>query len=159
MPQDLPEILNRAADTPWVWMAIGTQQTRVVYARAGQAAQQRVLAMGTEQVGNGPFRSAPPTPLALENAIACVEDLVMPILKLLPAGAAFYASAPALIDLLQAGALELEAIEDRFNTLAAYVQGRPVPGDAALVQPQAAAVLLILRETMHHLGFQSVQVV
>lgn len=134
-------------------------QTRVVYAGEGMPAQECMLPVGIRQLGSGPFRTAPPTALALENAIASVEDVVMPLVKVLPAQARFFASSEGLQTTLGAKALELAQLEDAFNDLAAYAQGRPHSGGHPRVQPDGAAQLLILREAMHHLGFASVQII
>jgi hypothetical protein len=139
-------------------MELGTDQTRVVCGTADRAANEWVLPIGTQQVGAGPFRAAPPSAMELESAIADVEDAVMPLAKLLSAGAAFFVSSVVARIALAGDALTLAQIEDRFNTLAAYSQGRPYSSDDPSIQPEAAALLLILREAMHHLGYGSVQI-
>jgi hypothetical protein len=149
--------LKIPADAPWVRLEFGEQQTRVVCGIGERAENEWVLPIGTLQVGSGPFRAAPPSALELENAIAAAEDVVMPLARLLPAGAAFFASSAGARAALAADELELAQVEDRFNTLAAYSQGRPSASDDPMIQPEAAALLLILRETMHHLGFSKVQ--
>ena len=158
MPITLPPVLQLSSLAPWVWMEISGQQTRVVCAQVGVPVQERVLSIGTGQLGNGPFRSVPPSALALENAIASVEDVVMPLVKVLPRQARFFASSEGLSATLGAQTLELAQLEDLFNDLAAYVQGRPFRTDDLIVQPGGAAQLLILREAMHHLGFDRVEV-
>lgn len=130
----------------------------MIYAAPGSAMQERVLSMGTRELGNGPFRTAPPGALALENAIASVEDALMPLVKDLPAQARFFASSEGLQDMLEAHTLEIAQLEDRFNDLAAHAQGRPFANNDLRIQPEGAAQLLILREAMHHLGFASVQI-
>jgi hypothetical protein len=153
----IPAALKFPADAPWVWMEPGTSTTRVVYAAEHGAVQECVLPIGTQRVTPGPFRAAPPSPMELEVAIAEVEDVVMPLAKLLPAGAAFFVSSPGAEMALAGDALDLAHIEDRFNTLAAHSHGRPFSSDDPSIQPEAAALLLILREAMHHLGFSKVQ--
>jgi hypothetical protein len=157
MPISTPDSLKIPADAPWVRMEFGERQTRVVCGTGDRVAKEWVLPIGTQQVGAGPFRAAPPSALELENAIEAVEDVVMPLAKLLPAGAVFLVSGAGVRTALAADELELAQVEDRFNMLAAYSQGRPSASDDPLIQPGAAALLLILRETMHHLGFGKVQ--
>lgn len=117
-----------------------------------------MLPIGTLQLGAGPFRAVPPTPLELENAIASVEDVVMPLAKILPSGAGFFVSGAQVQAVLPARSLELALVEEHFNTLVAFSQGRPYDSSDLRTQPGGAALLLILRECMHHLGFSGVQV-
>jgi hypothetical protein len=140
-------------------MQFGDSQTQLVYAGAQGVVQEQSLPMGLQQVGAGPFRTTPPTALALENAITSVEDVVMPMAKFLPANASLFASAEGVDVLFPHAAVELADIEDRFNALVAHVQGRPNSHQDRVVEPASAALLLMLREAMHHLGFVRVRFV
>ena len=126
------------------------------------------LTVGTEQhrlpIGlaglSQAFGRRMPDALALENAIADVEDAVMPAARHLPAGTRTLAtSSPWLLQLMrsatgdpQARSASREAIETLFSALARQAQ-QPGYRDAQMPQaPEAAAALLVLRECLHHWG-------
>lgn len=105
------------------------------------------------------LRHAPPRPQELEAAIEAVEDLVMPLHRVLPPAEVLHvlaADGAPLAALAQARTRdELEAL---FNRAAAIAQGRPASSDPALADPETVAALVILREVMHHLGFTQLQI-
>jgi hypothetical protein len=125
-----------------------------------------VLLLGTHELGNGPWRNEPPSPLEIENAIEFVEDLVMPLAKSLPEGTTLVthdAEARHLVVVARPGEdpappLSVEHVERVFNSVVAVSQGRPVASSDLPPQAAFAAYVLILRELMHHLGFDSITV-
>lgn len=125
-----------------------------------------VLFLGTRELGSGPWRQEPPTPLELESAMAFVEDRVMPLGKVLPAGTTLVtrdAHARHLVVVARPGRdpappLSIDDVERVFNGLVAVSQGRPAASSGLPTQADFAAYVLILRELMHHLGFTSVTV-
>ncbi|HXE48287.1 MAG TPA: hypothetical protein VN663_07950 [Ramlibacter sp.] len=145
---------------------IGNYETQVAIEN-GPAPVIFRLAMGATQIGSRPFAQRPPSALELENAIATVEDLVMPLAKLLPPDTTLVSSdyiAVTLVELLHpghepaGGMLSLAQVEQVFDELAAVSLGRPastarVPTDNAFF-----AYVLILREFMHHLAFKFLSV-
>ena len=109
-----------------------------------------------------------PTALALEHAIAIVEDAVMPATRVLPSTAYVLRTASPLLRevALAAGAdlaarparLSRAAVENLFSRLASQAH-RPGHADPALPQrPDFAAALLILREALHHWGCEWIDV-
>ena len=107
------------------------------------------------------FGHALPAALQLENAIAKVEDAIMPVGQHLPAGAQVLCTDDTVLrELIHAATGQPEAlsasraaIEALFSDLARQAQG----GAHAVhlpATPQAAAALLIVRECMHHWGMQ-----
>lgn len=114
-----------------------------------------------------------PTPLSLENAIATVEDAVMPATRWLAeplAGTApssiLYTRSPLLREVAEAAGVALstpptrlsqQAVENLFNRMADQIHRHVV--DTALPQrADWAAALLILREALHHWGVEWVAV-
>ncbi len=145
-----------------VALHIGAEQTAIAVGRGALPDMVTLLPMGAERTAREQFRSAPPTPLAMENAIQVVEDGVMPLRPLIPLDALLFSADVGLreIALLSGLApdatLQLEAMERSFNRLVAVVEGLP---DAQLPASNAfAARLLILREFMHHLQFAHIVV-
>ena len=111
------------------------------------------------------FRQRMPSALALENAIAEVEDAIMPAARLLPAQRHSLSGAdPLLLQIIhsatanpQATTVSRDAIETLFSALARQAE-RPGYADAQIPQtPEFAAALLVLRECMHHWGFAQLQ--
>jgi hypothetical protein len=118
-----------------------------------------VLPLGPSLLRERWLRHAPPRPQELEAAIEAVEDLVMPLHRVLPAGDTLHVASEeraALAPLAQARTRdELEALFDR---AAAIAQGRPARSDPALADPETVAALVLLREVMHHLGFTQLRI-
>ena len=120
---------------------------------------QRLLPIGLATLAQA-FGHRMPNALALENAIANVEDAVMPATHWLPPDVQTLASQDALVaQLIQcatghadAKSASREAVESLFSALARQAL-QPGFHDLQLVQtPEFAAALLILRESMHHWG-------
>jgi hypothetical protein len=118
-----------------------------------------VLPLGPALLREQWLRHAPPRPQELEAAIEAVEDLVMPLHRVLPAGVTLHVESverAALAPLAQARTRdELEALFDR---AAAIAQGRPASSDPELADPETVAALVLLREVMHHLGFTQLRI-
>lgn len=124
-----------------------------------------VLAVGVQTISKDFFRHEPPSAFDMERAIDAIEDALTS--SRLP-----HAERGELVTsepLLQAWAssghppgtdtqLSLDEVEAIFQRLASASLGHP---GALIGLPQgraAAAAMLILRECMHHLGFNSVRI-
>ena len=109
------------------------------------------------------FRGDIPTALELENAIAAVEDQVMPAVRQLPGVTELVTTDPELCALAAAasveagGVLSLERIEWLFDELSRVVLGGPATGLPFAPTRRAAVALLILRELMHHGNFRALR--
>jgi hypothetical protein len=126
-------------------------------------AQQHRLPIGIATLVKA-FDQRMPNALMLENAIADVEDAVMPAGRWLPAGASLLQTTDPLLRQLihsatadpQATQASREAIENLFELLARQAQ-QPGHADPQLPQTPNAAALLIVREVMHHWGLDTLQ--
>jgi exopolyphosphatase/pppGpp-phosphohydrolase len=144
-------------------IAIGTHETHLITEFLRGGVREWMLDIGTQALGEGPFRREPPAPLELENAIEHVENAVMPLLRQMPPGSQLVTADAAARELHRLvhereahGALLLiDDIEQVFNQLVAVSLGRPAASAGLPVRAEFAAYVLILRETMHHLGFAS----
>lgn len=109
------------------------------------------------------FRHDRPTAVELERAIDVVEDALMAAKPLLSHGAGLTTSEPTLRRLpgLEAigAALSRDAVEALFQQLASIALGMPNRGEVVVADRNVAAALLITRECMHHLGFESIRIV
>ena len=109
----------------------------------------------------------PPSEQALEQAIASTEDALMPwipalrqeSLEVLECGDAVLAP---LADVLgyprQAIAeLEIDEVERAFNQLAEVAAGMPAKSQGIPEQADFVAALVVVRELMHHVGWQQLR--
>lgn len=123
------------------------------------------FAVGFEKTATQFFKHNPPTPGEVENAIVAVEDEVMQVSKLIPAGTHLFTSDVAVKEIYaqlepyqQASDRRLyrHDLEVIFGRLSAIISGRPASSDTLPQTATFAAALLILREVMFHLGFDEV---
>lgn len=131
------------------------------------------LATGGRLLGEGSLapvlaslRHEPPSALEVEEAIAHTEELIMPLLRGLAPGAALHASGAALQALaLAAGApqptdgasawqFEPAALERLFERLAQLAGGLPAAHLGLPVDRRFAAILVLVRELLHHGAFR-----
>ncbi|GAT62487.1 hypothetical protein [Paludibacter jiangxiensis] len=121
--------------------------------------------IGFEKTANQFFRHNPPTPGEVENAIMVVEDEVMQVSKLIPAGTHLFSFDVAVKEIYaqlepyqqsSARLLYRHDVEAIFGRLSTIISGRPVSSDTLPQTATFAAALLILREVMFHLGFDEV---
>ena len=127
--------------------------------RSGEPA---TLGIGLRDLLPGPFRRTPPGAAEIDTAIARIEDALMPLARRMPPVAWLRLHLPGspevargLAEALgaEAGAtIGIDEIERAFGTLAAIAEGAPPSRNPAVVAPRVAAVLLIVREAMHHLA-------
>jgi exopolyphosphatase/pppGpp-phosphohydrolase len=154
------------ADAIVTMLHIGSKESVVASGRADELPSIIRIGVGSTETGRGAIRHDPPTPLELENAIAAIEDEVMPLAKRVPRSSALVAVGGAIHDVaLAAGksgngeiSLPLADVEQLFQQLAAVSQGRPASSSGLPSGIAFAATLLILREFMHHLGFEAVAI-
>lgn len=102
----------------------------------------------------------------LELAIAQVEDLIMPMLRTLPPAATLEVFGTELVSVVSlltqgdgggTGAARIEAVEHLFNQLADHAAGSAVAWRHPVPAASVALGLLVLREVMHHGGFDTVR--
>ena len=143
---------------------IGAQQTVVLTGTAADP-QALPLAIGSVRTAEDCFGHSPPSPGELEAAIMVVEDELSRVPAMAAAQATVVAPA-AFIEAMGRSAgladgavsvLSLDQVERLFDLLAALAMGRPAASAGIPADPEFAATLLILRESMHHLKFESVR--
>lgn len=128
---------------------------------AGDAARVVHIALGHAGVPATLFRGDLPTGLELEEAIAVVEDQVMPAVRQLSGVTELVTTDPGLRDLAAAASvgvdevLPLERVEWLFDELSRAALGSPAASLPFAPTRAAAATLLILRELMHHGGIRA----
>jgi hypothetical protein len=127
-----------------------------------QGGAEVVLAVGVGDLVDAVFRHDPPTPSEMERAIDLVEDALMA--SRLPQGdrGELLTSDPllrGLPGLREDGArLQRAAVESLFQALASASLGHLGTRGDIPAGAETAAALLVLRECMHHLGYEAVRV-
>ncbi|MEX0960298.1 MAG: hypothetical protein WDZ63_13530 [Burkholderiales bacterium] len=153
-------------ETAVMVLHVGKGQSAVATGTHARPAAVLTLGIGSRSTSAAHFHHDPPTPLELENAIAAVEDALLPVrdtvsedcaLLTTDAGIRAIALAAGLPDQPEI-TLTREAIEETFNRLAAVSFGRPAAHEGLPAGGAFAATLLILREFMHHAGFATIAV-
>ena len=155
-----------ADDAAVTLLCIGDSETFVVSGPAGESPSVIRIPIGSGAAGHVPFHHDPPTALELENAIAVVEDQVMPLAKSLPRPSVLVGMGGAMGGVASVAGragpgrvhLALGDVELQFQQLAAVAEGGPEASSGLPSGPAFAATLLILREFMHHLDFDSVAI-
>ncbi len=144
---------------------IGERQTVLASGTGREPAVVLALAIGSAKTAADQFRQDPPAPIEMENAIMVVEDEVTRAREAVT-GSALYTMDGAVCQIaLIAGvadgremALSVEAVEQTFDRFSSVVLGRPAASQGRPAGGAFAAILLILRELMHHLKFASITV-
>jgi len=151
-----------AIDAPVTVLCIGAVQTVVAAGRFNEPPVVFRIPIGHDGPGWLAFGNDTPTPLALEHAIAEVEDAIMPLARHLPRPSTLVGVGGAVRTVVQAATprasgvdLSIQDLEALFEQMAAVSQGRPSASSGVPAGAPFAATLLILRETMHHLGFDA----
>ncbi len=143
---------------------IGEEETVISVQPQGRKAERLSLGIGAGKTALAFFHHEPPTPDEVEAAINVVEDEVTRAVPLTKNATALYTLDSAAKQTARLAGiagengtmLSRENMETVFGRLAALSMGRPVSSDPIPVDARFAAALLILREVMHHLGFDSI---
>ncbi len=151
--------MNTGTDRPRLVLDIGAHQT-VITAPDGTA---WTLPVGTASLW--PASAAGPSALAVENGIQMVEDAIERIAARVPQGATLAPGPGSLAPMqrggaiagLAQGAIRRDDIEREYQWLAARAVGAPSARGTVFDGPAGDAVVLILRELMHHLGVDALQ--
>jgi exopolyphosphatase/pppGpp-phosphohydrolase len=143
---------------------IGEEQTTAAFGTDAESEAVLVLSIGSNKTAVDFFKHTPPTPGEMETAIMVVEDEVTRAGKLLKGHPTLFTRDVSVRELALIArvfdqpemVLSLETVERTFDLLASLVLGRPASSAGIPTHPAFAATLLILREFMHHLKFESI---
>jgi len=123
------------------------------------------LDLGTDTIG-AIFNEEPPPPEEIEKAINIIEDELMLAVRVLQPNTDLCSKdifLKTIIDLAYTSAsnknLSRVAMEALFTRFAVISMGRSPQTDVIPVDAPFSANMLILREIMHHLKFESIRVV
>lgn len=150
-----------------VVLQLGAHSTTLSYPDTDGVQRVVDFELGREQLAMEVLKHTPPNPSELERAIALIEDELMKRHRLVPQNARLVTTDTRIGDLVRmihpapqsSNKATTEEVEQLFDLLAALSLGRPasiagIPSDAGF-----AATLLILREVMHHLRFEAIQII
>ena len=143
---------------------IAARETVAALRVPGAEDRRFVLPIGCDTLWPLPAHGGGPSPLELENAIQVVEDQIEGLHRHVPAGSRLMVGARALAPLQRVGAIRgvpngaigLADIEHEYQQLAARAMGAPSARGSGFDHPAGDALVLILRECLHHLGFDAV---
>ncbi|WP_407062008.1 hypothetical protein [Brenneria tiliae] len=152
---------------PVTLLRIGEQQTTAVCGTGARPTSLLHLAIGYAKTAHAFFKHLPPTPDEMELAIMTVEDEVIGIRHDLPAASALFSSDAALSEIAQISGIKeqaggwllpLDDLERTFKRLERVMLGAPAAWEGIPLDNSFAARLLILREFMHHHGFEAIHI-
>lgn len=124
-----------------------------------------ILPVGYDITSDKYFKQTPPDEAQIEAAIIEVEDMIMPLVAQVKAkNYRLETSDPKIREIagyvnIKENVLSLSEMESVFSRFAAIVMGMPSSMDVLPQTKEFAATLLILREIMHHLGFENIFIV
>lgn len=160
----LPALQARYPDHDWVVLQADPDTSQVWrWGPLPASAIRHNLPLGYGQLATQYLRRPPVTAGHVEQVIELVEDQIMPLTRSWPAPSAQLAllcGAPDMAALIgqlpdpQAPLQHTDAIEQLFNRYANHMMGG---GHSGLqLSPEQAALLILLRECLHHWGCQQV---
>ena len=156
--------MNTPVATSTLHLDIGAAETTAVLSLPAGGESLWHLPIGLAKLWSLPVSKQGPSALAIEHAIQTVEDAIQPLAGHIPAGARLVVAADAMAPLQRAGAIwglaheaiGLAQIEREYQQLAARAVGAPSATGSGFDDPAGDALVLILRECLHHLGFDAV---
>lgn len=165
---DFPFAALRAAfpeSSALTMLHIGAESTLV--ASVGSAERKTLeLAIGSRVTAAAHFHHAPPTAREVEEAIQTVEDALFAVRAMLASASTLVTADPGiaeiadLVGLTEAPrrVLSREAVERLFGRMAMLAEGQPLAHSGLPNRSDFYARLLILREFLHHQGFDAITV-
>lgn len=141
-------------------LILGAEDTRLLGALADQ--DDVAIAPGIERLLREHFRPHVPQSMAMETAIAAIEDDLAKV----PAsvrGITVASGDPRLLAIATAAGLDASApsisriaVEHVFGRLTAVAMSRPASVEGLPPDPEFSATMLVVRELMHHLDIHSI---
>jgi exopolyphosphatase/pppGpp-phosphohydrolase len=143
---------------------IGDRETGVVM-RSGEVEEVHLaLLPGAQRLADETLRHEPPRTVELESAIDVVEDQLTAAVGVVPTASSLVLLGPLARQLAQvsgcaeggASTVSIETVEGLFQRIASESLGNPAARRGLPAGNVFVAGVLILREFMHHLGFESI---
>lgn len=151
---------------PCVVLQLGAGASTWAWGSGPAPDETHALAIGIETLAQRYFRAASPTEAAVESAIEEVEDVVMPWHRVLPPQSALVACDAYVAELARWAdmpaqnrmMLKTDLVEDMFNQWVDGALGGALNNFRLPISGTIPATLLVVREVLHHLSFDSILV-
>jgi exopolyphosphatase/pppGpp-phosphohydrolase len=155
---------SAAALRPATWLTIGASSTAIASGSGATPEVLESLDLGAKNISVAYFQHQWPNAYELEQAIMVVEDRIAPARSLIIKGSKLFSADSTIREIAQVAGLQTlsewnmsrAALEQTFERLAAISLGRPASLSGLPDTPWFAATLLILREFMHHMNFDTI---
>ena len=156
-----------ATEKPIAVLHLGEDALAAAWAMQGQAVHVSSVSLGLQTLADRYLSAECVSPLKVEQAIAEIEDTVMPWHKQLNDTVQLFTEDTVVAELAHWAGMPSDArswlfttemVEALFNRWVARIQGRPFSQDPLPVAGKLAAALLVLREWLHHLRFEHITV-
>lgn len=125
------------------------------------SAETVTLPVGLRDLAEDVLRHEPPTPSELERAIDVVEDALSGSRLVQGARGELVTAEPVLLRLpgldVPGASLTRDDVESLFQGLASRALGMPASAVGSTHGGEVTAAIIILRECMHHLGFDRIR--
>lgn len=156
--------MSQPATSTTLRLDVGARETGILLQRPGAADERFTLPIGLTTLWPMSGPGGGPSPWAIEQAIQVVEDQIEGLHRRVPAGARLSLARGAVAPLRRDGAIQgvdheaisLDTVERWYQALAARAVGAVSARGTGFDDPAGDALVLILREFMHHLGFDAV---
>ncbi|AOW11872.1 hypothetical protein LPB72_08645 [Hydrogenophaga crassostreae] len=150
---------------PVLGIEVGAQSTLARLQRPDETPLHWDLPIGLASLWVLGAPSSAPSPLAIENAIQAVEDQIGLVQRHLTGETVLALAVENLSTLRRGGAMwnteggpiTLARVEQEYQWLAARAMGAPSAKGTVFDAASGDALILILREFMHHLGVNELQ--
>lgn len=123
---------------------------------------EHVIAPGIERLLREHFQRGVMPAMAMENAIAVIEDEIALVPRALH-GIALFSNTPSVGEIARAAGLGVgdtsltrDAVEHVFSRQSSVAMGRPASSEGLPETPTFVPALLLVRELMHHLDIASI---
>lgn len=127
------------------------------------------LPMSVHELMDAGLARFPPSEIAMENAIAHIEDGLMPLIPKLRESAheVLQATGPLLRMIAQAAGypptqstlrISTEELERVFNRVVDVAAGLPARSQGIPESAEFVAALLVIREILHHVGYAALEI-
>lgn len=145
---------------------VGAFTTVVELVGPGASPQSWALPIGVDALWPASQRGEGPSALHVENAIQEVEDQIQRLHRCIPVGSRLVLAFDNWATMQRHGSIHrmadqrisLNDIEQEYQLLAARAVGAPSAAGSGFDDARGDALVLILRECMHHLGFDAVHI-
>lgn len=149
------------APADWTLLCFGDEKLGVIGGGGDGLSAVKWLDIGPARIANQYFHHDPPSSQDIERAIDFVEDEIMRLGRAEQSSTMLWSASPALKawSEISGSRMSIETVETWFQQLASVSLGQPGAMSGLPEGREAAAVLLVLRELMHHRGHDSITVV